>query len=153
MRACKLCCCCCARVVKIEIKVHAQIHYLPFPANSPQPADAYKFFQPDILSAVGIIAFAFMCHHNTFLIYQSMEDSSFEKWERVTHFSVGWDSLEVLCEKLTNSLSCFCLEFLPLALLLSFPCCSVSLVMQRSRPFRKVSCMLYEKCSGTCREW
>jgi solute carrier family 38 (sodium-coupled neutral amino acid transporter), member 11 len=70
------------KLVKIELMM-GEILY------SPQPSDAYKFFQPDILSAVGIIAFAFMCHHNTFLIYQSMEDSSFEKWERVTHFSVG----------------------------------------------------------------
>jgi amino acid permease len=56
---------------------------------SPRPADAYDFAQPDILSATGIMAFAFMCHHNTFLIYQSMRDSSLEKWEKVTHISVG----------------------------------------------------------------
>lgn len=36
------------------------------------------------------MAFAFMCHHNTFLIYQSMRDSSLEQWEKVTHISVGW---------------------------------------------------------------
>jgi sodium-coupled neutral amino acid transporter 11 len=60
-----------------------------FSFASPRPPDAYEFAQPDILSATGIMAFAFMCHHNTFLIYQSMRDSSLEKWEKVTHISVG----------------------------------------------------------------
>lgn len=31
-----------------------------------------------------------MCHHNTFLVYQSMRDATMEKWERITHFSVGF---------------------------------------------------------------
>ncbi|CRL06852.1 CLUMA_CG019497, isoform A [Clunio marinus] len=59
-------------------------------ANVPRPDDAYTFVQPDILSATGIMAFAFMCHHNTFLIYHSMKDSTLEKWEKVTHISVGF---------------------------------------------------------------
>lgn len=61
-----------------------------FSACSPRPSDAYDFAQPDILSATGIMAFAFMCHHNTFLIYHSMRDSSQQRWEKVTHISVGW---------------------------------------------------------------
>jgi solute carrier family 38 (sodium-coupled neutral amino acid transporter), member 11 len=36
------------------------------------------------------MAFAFMCHHNTFLVYQSMRNASLERWERVTHISVGF---------------------------------------------------------------
>lgn len=31
---------------------------------------------------------AFMCHHNTFLVYQSMRDASLEQWEKVTHISI-----------------------------------------------------------------
>lgn len=31
-----------------------------------------------------------MCHHNTFLMYQSIENPSLEKWEKVTKVSVGF---------------------------------------------------------------
>lgn len=31
---------------------------------------------------------AFMCHHNTFLIYGSIEEASQKKWEIVTHASI-----------------------------------------------------------------
>lgn len=31
-----------------------------------------------------------MCHHNTFLVYQSMREASLERWEKVTHISLGF---------------------------------------------------------------
>lgn len=31
-----------------------------------------------------------MCHHNTFLVYQSMRDATLEKWEKVTHISIAF---------------------------------------------------------------
>lgn len=31
-----------------------------------------------------------MCHHNTFLVYQSMREASLERWEKVTHISIGF---------------------------------------------------------------
>ena len=31
---------------------------------------------------------AFMCHHNTFLLYCSIEDTSLGKWNKVTHASI-----------------------------------------------------------------
>jgi sodium-coupled neutral amino acid transporter 11 len=34
------------------------------------------------------MAFAFMCHHNTFLIYGSIERATQEKWDVVTHWSL-----------------------------------------------------------------
>lgn len=34
------------------------------------------------------MAFAFMCHHNTFLIYGSIERATQEKWDIVTHWSL-----------------------------------------------------------------
>lgn len=33
---------------------------------------------------------AFMCHHNTFLVYQSMREATMERWEKVTHISIGF---------------------------------------------------------------
>ncbi|XP_033219726.1 putative sodium-coupled neutral amino acid transporter 11 [Belonocnema kinseyi] len=43
---------------------------------------------PGIIPAVGIMAFAFMCHHNTFLIYGSIERATQKKWDVVTHWSL-----------------------------------------------------------------
>jgi len=34
------------------------------------------------------MAFAFMCHHNTFLIYGSIERATQQKWDVVTHWSL-----------------------------------------------------------------
>ncbi len=31
-----------------------------------------------------------MCHHNTFLVYKSMQNASLERWEKVTHISIGF---------------------------------------------------------------
>ena len=35
-----------------------------------------------------IYILAFMCHHNTFLLYCSIEDTSLGKWNKVTHASI-----------------------------------------------------------------
>lgn len=42
-------------------------------------------------------ATAFMCHHNTFLVYQSMRNATMERWEKVTHLSVGFAWLVAAC--------------------------------------------------------
>ncbi|KAJ8953683.1 hypothetical protein NQ314_007291 [Rhamnusium bicolor] len=54
----------------------------------PQHRDSWRFINKDIIPAIGIMAFAFMCHHNTFLIYGSIEEPSQRKWEIVTHVSI-----------------------------------------------------------------
>lgn len=53
-------------------------------------ADSWRFANVDVIPATGIMAFAFMCHHNTFLVYQSMRNASLERWEKVTHISIGF---------------------------------------------------------------
>ncbi|CAG9859656.1 unnamed protein product [Phyllotreta striolata] len=54
----------------------------------PPHADSWKFINKDIIPAIGIMAFAFMCHHNTFLIYSSIADANQKKWETITHASI-----------------------------------------------------------------
>ncbi|XP_008215222.1 putative sodium-coupled neutral amino acid transporter 11 isoform X1 [Nasonia vitripennis] len=55
----------------------------------PSHPDSWKFGNiAGIVPAVGIMAFAFMCHHNTFLIYGSIERATQEKWDVVTHWSL-----------------------------------------------------------------
>uniref|UniRef100_A0A8W7P3J9 Putative sodium-coupled neutral amino acid transporter 11 n=1 Tax=Anopheles coluzzii TaxID=1518534 RepID=A0A8W7P3J9_ANOCL len=56
----------------------------------PNTPESWRFAHSDLIPAVGIMAFAFMCHHNTFLVYQSMQNATMERWEKVTHFSVGF---------------------------------------------------------------
>ncbi|KAI8515475.1 hypothetical protein Bbelb_062880 [Branchiostoma belcheri] len=54
----------------------------------PPTEDAYTFAKPGFAQAVGIMAFAFVCHHNTFLIYGSLEEPTVHRWSIVTHISV-----------------------------------------------------------------
>ncbi|XP_012263229.1 putative sodium-coupled neutral amino acid transporter 11 isoform X2 [Athalia rosae] len=55
----------------------------------PSHEDSWRFANlPGVIPAVGIMAFAFMCHHNTFLIYGSIERVTQQKWDVVTHWSL-----------------------------------------------------------------
>lgn len=55
----------------------------------PVQETSWKFANWDIIPAIGIMAFAFMCHHNTFLMYQSIKDATQERWDAVTHISLS----------------------------------------------------------------
>lgn len=32
---------------------------------------------------------AFICHHNSFIIYESLQEPTLRNWSRITHMSVG----------------------------------------------------------------
>ncbi len=52
--------------------------------------DSWSFIKPaGVIPAIGVFAFAFMCHHNTFMLYGSLKNSTEQKWATVTHISVG----------------------------------------------------------------
>jgi len=55
--------------------------------NAWQPA-RLSFFQ-----AIGVIAFAFVTHHNSFVLYRSMRSRSLKKWSYTTHAAVGFSLL------------------------------------------------------------
>ena len=42
-----------------------------------------------IFRAIGVISFAFVCHHNTFLIYNSLRVPTMNRFATVTHLSTG----------------------------------------------------------------
>ncbi|XP_027721883.1 putative sodium-coupled neutral amino acid transporter 11 isoform X3 [Vombatus ursinus] len=50
--------------------------------------DAWVFAKPNAIQAVGIMSFAFICHHNSFLVYGSLEEPTVAKWSQVIHVSV-----------------------------------------------------------------
>ncbi|KAG8227749.1 hypothetical protein J437_LFUL007539 [Ladona fulva] len=55
----------------------------------PVMEDSWQFANTGIVPAIGIMAFAFMCHHNTFLLYESIEGADQRRWDKVTHASVS----------------------------------------------------------------
>lgn len=59
-----------------------------------------NFFQ-----AVSIISFAFVCHHNTLLIYNSLKRPTLNRFAKVVHYSVGISTLCCLLLGLTGFLS------------------------------------------------
>ncbi|KAK3985578.1 acid protease [Cladorrhinum sp. PSN332] len=42
-----------------------------------------------LVSAVGVISFAFVCHHNSLLIYGSLERPTMDRFAKVTHYSTA----------------------------------------------------------------
>lgn len=58
--------------------------------------DSFTFLGGDITQAIGIIVFAYMCHHSSFLLYGSLENPTQLRWDKVTHASVGISCLIVI---------------------------------------------------------
>ncbi|KAF2256530.1 hypothetical protein BU26DRAFT_513344 [Trematosphaeria pertusa] len=42
-----------------------------------------------LFEAIGVISFAFVCHHNSLLIYGSLRKPTIDRFSRVTHYSTG----------------------------------------------------------------
>ena len=47
----------------------------------------FAIIQPGIFQAIGVISFAFVCHHNSLLIYGSMKTPTIDRFTLVTHVS------------------------------------------------------------------
>ncbi|KIY50361.1 AAAP amino acid permease [Fistulina hepatica ATCC 64428] len=57
------------------------------PALKGDPSKRFSFIEPGIFQAVGVISFAFVCHHNSLLIYGSLRKPTLDRFARVTHIS------------------------------------------------------------------
>ncbi|KAH9940510.1 amino acid transporter [Epithele typhae] len=51
------------------------------------PNVRFTFIGDGIFQAIGVISFAFVCHHNTLLIYGSLKTPTLDRFNRVTHIS------------------------------------------------------------------
>jgi sodium-coupled neutral amino acid transporter 11 len=51
------------------------------------PSKRFTFIEPGIFRAIGVISFAFVCHHNSLLIYGSLRTPTLDRFARVTHIS------------------------------------------------------------------
>ncbi|QRV79525.1 Transmembrane amino acid transporter protein [Ceratobasidium sp. AG-Ba] len=49
----------------------------------------FSFMRPQIFQAIGVISFAFVCHHNSLLIYGSLRTPTMDRFDRVTHVAAG----------------------------------------------------------------
>lgn len=72
------------------------VRLFTFSSVVPTTNNAWQLYNWGVIPAIGIMAFAFMCHHNVFLLYGSIEQADQESWERVTHYSV-FASFVVAC--------------------------------------------------------
>jgi solute carrier family 38 (sodium-coupled neutral amino acid transporter), member 11 len=51
------------------------------------PAKRFTIIQPGVFQAIGVISFAFVCHHNSLLIYGSLRTPTLDRFAQVTHIS------------------------------------------------------------------
>lgn len=70
------------------------------PAVKPElkgdPSKRFSFVGPGIFQAIGVISFAFVCHHNSLLIYGSMREPTLDRFARVTHISTAMSLVSCL---------------------------------------------------------
>lgn len=53
------------------------------------PSARFTVISPGFFEAVGVISFAYVCHHNSLLIYGSLRTPTLDRWDKVTHISTG----------------------------------------------------------------
>ena len=53
------------------------------------PSKRFSFVEPGIFQAIGVISFAFVCHHNSLLIYGSLKTPTLDRFATVTHVSTA----------------------------------------------------------------
>lgn len=58
-----------------------------------------------IFEAIGVISFAFVCHHNSLLIYGSLRKPTIDRFSRVTHYSTGISLVACLVMALSGYLT------------------------------------------------
>ncbi|KAJ3163078.1 hypothetical protein HDU86_002247 [Geranomyces michiganensis] len=66
------------------------------PARDKGDAEGLSFIRGGLFQAIGVISFAFVCHHNTFLIMGSLKKPTMDRFAIVTHLSTGLSLLVCL---------------------------------------------------------
>lgn len=60
------------------------------------PTQRFTVLGPGVFQAIGVISFAFVCHHNSLLIYGSLRTPTLDRFAKVTHISTAM-SLVACC--------------------------------------------------------
>jgi sodium-coupled neutral amino acid transporter 11 len=58
-----------------------------------------------VFQAIGVISFAFVCHHNSLLIYGSLKTPTMDRFAKVTHWSTSISMVACLAMALAGYLS------------------------------------------------
>ena len=56
------------------------------PADLRGPVTGSLFINNGVFQAIGVISFAFVCHHNSLLIYGSLKTPTMDRFATVTHY-------------------------------------------------------------------
>ncbi|KAF2204731.1 hypothetical protein GQ43DRAFT_437710 [Delitschia confertaspora ATCC 74209] len=75
------------------------------PAESRGPLKGGILIHSGIFEAIGVISFAFVCHHNSLLIYGSLKKPTIDRFARVTHYSTGISMVACLVMALSGYLT------------------------------------------------
>ena len=75
------------------------------PAEMKGPLKGSLLINSGVFQAVGVISFAFVCHHNSLLIYGSLRKPTLDRFARVTHWSTGISMVACLIMALAGYLT------------------------------------------------
>ncbi|XP_048808667.1 putative sodium-coupled neutral amino acid transporter 11 isoform X2 [Lagopus muta] len=75
-------------LLTIVILVIVMVRAVTLSPQVPKSENAWIFAKSNAIQAIGVMSFAFICHHNSFLIYGSLKEPTLNNWSRITHVSV-----------------------------------------------------------------
>lgn len=75
------------------------------PADMRGPLKGSLIINSGVFQAIGVISFAFVCHHNSLLIYGSLRTPTMDRFAKVTHYSTGISMVACLAMALAGYLS------------------------------------------------
>ncbi|EME83743.1 uncharacterized protein MYCFIDRAFT_162656 [Pseudocercospora fijiensis CIRAD86] len=75
------------------------------PSDVKGPIKGSLLINSGVFQAIGVISFAFVCHHNSLLIYGSLRTPTMDRFATVTHWSTGVSMLACLIVALAGYLT------------------------------------------------
>ncbi|KAJ5081985.1 Vacuolar amino acid transporter 2 [Penicillium argentinense] len=75
------------------------------PSESRGEIKSHLVINSGLFQAVGVISFAFVCHHNSLLIYGSLKRPTLDRFATVTHYSTGVSLIMCLAMGIAGFLS------------------------------------------------
>ena len=75
------------------------------PADLKGPIKSSLIINSGVFQAIGVISFAFVCHHNSLLIYGSLKTPTMDRFAKVTHWSTSISMVACLVMALAGYLT------------------------------------------------
>lgn len=91
----------------------------PYEARREHIQSYLSVINSGLFAGIGTISFAFVCQHNSFLVFQSLQHQTYEEWTKVAHLSIVFSYFLCLLFGLSGYLSFG--SFTKGDLLLNFP--------------------------------